>query len=121
LTIDSPSIKYEQHCTAMLKLAFATETRLRIQGGELICEIKTAPASDFPVEIVNGMNRDPALKDDYLTVFTPEGSYLVDDNPAIVKRTERKIGMLLTADYKEDGNVDFCRICKNTGGHYLLR
>jgi len=74
-------------------------------------------ACEFPAEIFNGTNVDPSLKDDYLTVFTPDGSHVTTSNPSIVTMVDdTKVTNNLTTDVEEDGNVDYCLICNESGG-----
>ena len=79
--------------------------------------VKKVAREDFPSEVSDGINYDPSSEDDYRTIFTPKGSRLscapplkFEDPPIPIEEEINK-----DADV-EDGNVDFCQICKASGG-----
>lgn len=78
------------------------------------------PLTDFPREISGSIELEPGTPDDYLRVYTSQGSYLSDDFPQVwaeqqSKRTESDPSALSNGELVEDGNVDFCQICQNHG------
>lgn len=65
---------------------------------------------EFPAELSSGINRDPSLKNDYNTIFTPEGSTLCP-----VSDEDKKQEIIKPKVVVEDGNVDYCDVCKKIG------
>lgn len=77
--------------------------------------VRKVPAYEFPAEISKGLNLDPSLETDYRTVFTPEGSHITD-NPIVQSQPPPNLPKEPTTSYDaEDGNVDFCLVCKKSG------
>ena len=84
-----------------------------------LVKVDKIPATEFPLEMMNGFNSDPAQKDDYCTVFTAKGKQLDVTKQIIIEFNNRKIQEKIDSDketYQEDGNVDFCQVCKKNGG-----
>lgn len=87
----------------------------------IIKHVKKVPREEFPSEMCDGVNYDPSLEDDYLTIFTPQGSRLSSIPPL---KVEDSISATSVEDTKlhsaeelvEDGNVEYCQMCRKTGG-----
>merc|ERR1712238_570302 len=80
-----------------------------------LVKVDKIPATEFPLEMMNGFNSDPAQKDDYCTVFTAKGKQIDVTKQIIIEFNNRKIQEKIDSDketYQEDGNVDFCQVCK---------
>jgi hypothetical protein len=71
-------------------------------------QVPKIPKDDFPAEMTHGINRDPSMKDDYNTIFTPEGAIVCDD--VITNSKEESASTAV-----EDANVDYCSECQRTG------
>lgn len=79
--------------------------------------VKKVAREEFPSEVCDGINYDPSLEDDYRTIFTPKGSRLSSAPPLKVEDPPIPIEEETNTDADvEDGNVDFCQICKASGG-----
>lgn len=79
------------------------------------------PLSEFPREVHGSRELEPGDPEDYLTVYTANGNYLVDDFPKVWMEHQE-----LGADNSEtlpgnrgeavdDGSVDYCVLCTNHG------
>lgn len=107
------SKRHRQVALAIEKLKESNEENLE-ESNESIIKVF---AYDFPAEMYNGTNVDPSLEYDYLTVFTPAGTQIVGSNPSIAKMVYATNGTdILPSDQEEDGNVDYCLICNESGG-----
>ena len=78
------------------------------------------PLTDFPREIVGAVEVDRATTMDYLTVYTSNGNYIADTFPeAWVDEsglsTEVVESVPSGVEAVEDGNVDYCQICRSHG------
>jgi hypothetical protein len=69
------------------------------------------PKEDFPAELSGGINKDPSRRDDYNTIFTPEGAKLCKETLKKAREEEAKHKPVVVLD----GNVDYCDICRNSG------
>ncbi len=69
------------------------------------------PKDEFPAEFSGGLNRDPSRKDDYNTIFTPDGNKLCEEAVKKSQELEAKLKPAIVLD----GNVDYCDICRSTG------
>ena len=63
---------------------------------------------EFPNELSGTINLDPSLKDDYNTIFTPQGSTVIERENETVKVPPPKV-------HVGDENIDYCIICKQSG------
>lgn len=94
-------------------------------------KVVKVPASDFPIESMVGVDVDPSEEDDYLKIFTPNGSKLCEKAVAEFKKREaEELAQISetgessfaispsesTSGPLEDGNVDYCLICNKSGG-----
>lgn len=88
------------------------------------------PLSDFPRELCKGSDFDSGSTDAYFTVYSAEGKRSVSDVPdAWLDDDDKGTKPVLessdltkikeNSDVPEDGNVDYCHICK-TAGHLIL-
>lgn len=87
------------------------------------------PLSDFPREVCNSGDFDARSIDAYFTAYSAEGRRPVPDVPDAWHDDdkERKPGpqsfqttkMKNNSEVQEDGNVDYCHICR-TAGHLIL-
>ncbi len=86
------------------------------------------PLSDFPTEVHGGIDFDANATAAYFTAYSSDGRRSVNDVPDAWLDDERaKTGpelsqlsvMKSTPEVQEDGNVDYCHICK-TAGHLIL-
>jgi hypothetical protein len=78
------------------------------------------PLYEFPREIYVSHELESGTPEDYLRVYTSSGTYLADDFPDVWAEQQDKTvdsdsvptsnGQLV-----EDGNVDFCQVCRNHG------
>ncbi len=73
--------------------------------------VSKVPREEFPAEICGGLNKDPSKRDDYNTIFTPDGARVCEE--AVKKSREdeakRKPAIVL------DGNVEYCDFCRGNG------
>lgn len=76
--------------------------------------VAKVPPCEFPSEIGDAINLDPSLEDDYRTVFTPEGSFVRESS--LLELEEPSQPAEPESVDIEDGNVDYCLICKKSGG-----
>jgi Transcription factor involved in chromatin remodeling, contains bromodomain len=86
------------------------EKKVEISNNNLQ-QVPKIPREDFPAEMTHGINRDPSMKDDYNTIFTPEGATVCRD--VITSSNDSKEDSTTTSI--EDGNVDYCSECQKTG------
>lgn len=76
------------------------------------------PQSEFPREVANGIDMDFGFETAYQTLFSFEGSFLVEtaspnpDANSARNCTSPAVGEQLPP---EDGSVDFCNVCKKVG------
>ena len=87
------------------------------------------PLSNFPRELHNGIDFDANATGAYFTVYSAEGKRTVDDVPNVwlddenrtkaLPKTSQLSKIKYSAEVPEDGNVDYCHICK-TAGHLIL-
>ncbi len=88
------------------------------------------PLSDFPRELHHDIDYDANATDAYFTVFSVEGNQSVTDVPDVWLDDENRktfvpeVAQLAkikddNAEVPEDGNVDYCHICKRAG-HLIL-
>ncbi len=91
-----------------------TRTSSPVEGKSEKILVPKVPRSEFPAEISSGFNRDPSLKDDYNTIYTPEGSRLcplaVEKAAKEAEKEKAKPKVVV-----EDGNVDICDVCNKIG------
>lgn len=100
----------------------STSTRRKTQASQVetvastgeIYVVSKVPKEDFPAELSSGINKDPSRKDDYNTIFTPEGTTLCAESAKKSAKDEAK-RILAAAVVCVDGNVDFCHVCKEPG------
>ncbi len=103
----------------------ASNVRLKRVGTGLGVEhlqllVPKPPLSEFPREIYGSLELEPGTPEDYLRVYSARGSYLSDDFPSVWSEQQIKAGDLDSVSVSngqlvEDGNVDFCQICRNHG------
>ena len=100
----------------------ATSTRRKSQGTASVASVgkveavAKVPKDDFPAELSSGINKDPSLKDDYNTIFRPEGSSLCKAAMEKAAEAEKEaVSKPVPVVIVEDGNVDYCDICKKIG------
>lgn len=82
--------------------------------------VSKTPLSDFPREIIGTVEIDRATVQDYLTVYTANGNYVVDHFPEVwldKADTTVEISDSVPANgvIIEDGNVDYCQTCRSHG------
>jgi hypothetical protein len=87
------------------------------------------PLSNFPREVCNGSDFDAGSTDAYFTVYSAEGQRPVFDVPDAwldddkgtkpVPESCQLTTIKNNSEVQEDGNVDYCHICKNAG-HLIL-
>ena len=87
----------------------------RKSGEDKLVNVKKVAPTEFPREIHARGNSDvdPGTRDDYLTVFTADGSYMKAPDTLPLPRKPRA-----SADpsvVAEDGNVDYCQKCRTHG------
>jgi len=75
-------------------------------------EVPKVPKEDFPAEMSSGLNKDPCLKDDYISIFTPKGSVICEK---AAKEAQEAKPDVKVATVVEDGNVDYCFECQQSG------
>lgn len=84
------------------------------------------PLADFPTEIFNGQDLEPASLQDYFTVFSADGHRIVNDLPDTWLEEAQTFEPDLTIPPKEaspakeaelgdDGSVDYCHFCMKPG------
>jgi hypothetical protein len=111
--------------TASAKPASAKVSKPRKPIGVRIADrskpmVPKPPLFDFPREVCGVVELQPGTPDDYLRVYTADGSFPVDEFPEAWSQQEKsaELGESLPAndaDVVEDGNVDYCQVCKNHG------
>jgi len=90
-------------------------------NGRRISMVPKPPVLAFPREVCGQMELEPGTADDYLKVYTSEGTYLVDDFPEVWSQQEKMGEESVDSppskdeDVVEDGNVDHCYVCKGHG------
>jgi len=81
--------------------------------------VEKVPISDFPREVSGGRDLDPLSADEYRTMFTDKGNYLIPDKSKDVKTSKDTPAAEskedVSVDVEEDGNVDYCHICRKHG------
>ena len=87
------------------------------------------PLSDFPRELHNGIDFDTGATVPYFTAYSARGQQSVNDVPDAWLEDEKAeksapessqlSKIKSTPEVQEDGNVDYCQICK-TAGHLVL-
>jgi len=84
-----------------------------VNHGDIVTvKVPKIPKEDFPAEMSASINKDPSLKDDYITIFTPQGTVICEE--AAKKAREEKPAVKPVAAI-DDGNVDYCGECQKTG------
>lgn len=63
---------------------------------------------EFPNELAGTVNLDPSLKDDYNTIFTPQGSTVVERQNATANAPSPRVLL-------GDENIEYCIKCKRIG------
>ena len=89
-------------------------------GKSFVSKIKVVPKvpqADFPREMCGARDLEPGTDMDYRTVFTDHGPYLLKSNdPSFAANaTTDNTTMAAPAVVQEDGNVDYCQICRKVG------
>lgn len=85
--------------------------RFKIKGPR----VKKPPISDFPSEMTGSVQLESAKLEDYMKIYTAYGSFKVDNFPeAWITAAQDKSDDSDEAVI-EDGNVDYCHICKKAG------
>lgn len=82
--------------------------------------VSKPPLSEFPREIYGTLELEPGTPEDYLRVYTSTGTYISDDFPEVWSEQQDKTVdsdsvPTSNGEIVEDGNVDFCQICRNHG------
>jgi len=109
-----------------IELKSTTERQKRNVKNKKYGITQKVPQSEFPVEIDDKIDLDPADRFDYLTIFTPKGRSIKaitewNDHQCVEMNVEK---MLFGDEFSslkypgEDGNVDYCVIC-DKGGNLL--
>lgn len=75
------------------------------------------PLSDFPREVCGLQDLEPGTAQDYLTLYTADGTFPCDDYPDFTAQEANipEKAKFVEGEVPEDGNVDFCHACKNHG------
>jgi len=92
------------------------EPALKRRKSELkTATVKKIAATEFPREVTSkGVDNDPGSRDDYLTVYTSDGTYLRD--PRTMPTYDKpKSTSPTNAGEVEDGNISYCIVCRNAG------
>lgn len=120
----SPQQKQESEGKSMDKSMEKSSVKHRTcqLAGQL--NVPRPPLSHFPREVCKGRDFDARAIGPYFTVYSAEGHRSVSDVPdAWLDNTDNKPGteskLKFNSEMIEDGNVDYCHICK-TAGHLIL-
>lgn len=84
-------------------------------SGDGLIQVKKVAVTEFPREILpkGNVDLDPGTNEDYLTIYTVDGSYLKEeDAPSVPSKPNTIID---PAAVPEDGNVDYCQHCRLPG------
>ena len=85
-------------------------------SGDGLIQVKKVAATEFPREMLpKGKYRDldPGTNEDYLTVYTADGSYLKEEDALPVSSKPNDI--TVPSAVAEDGNTDHCHECRQPG------
>ena len=76
------------------------------------------PLSEFPREVCGAKELEPGTTEDFMTIYTSDGKYVCDSLPEIMTVQDNSMApekKLNDGEVVEDGNVDYCHVCKNHG------